>query len=60
MIVRLASRHQALIELGMINDPDDAPRFARDLWVPIEHLDKIVDYFTQCTTVTGGAGGNFS
>lgn len=30
---RLASRHQALIELGMINRPSDVPTFARDLWV---------------------------
>jgi hypothetical protein len=28
---RLASRHQALIELGMINRPSDVPTFARDL-----------------------------
>ncbi|KAG6907722.1 hypothetical protein DXG01_007635 [Tephrocybe rancida] len=27
---QLASRHQALVELGMINSPDDVPAFARD------------------------------
>ncbi|KAF5375367.1 hypothetical protein D9615_008005 [Tricholomella constricta] len=27
---QLASRHQALIELGMINNPSDVPTFARD------------------------------
>lgn len=32
---RLASRHQALIELGMINSPQDVPAFARDLWVEL-------------------------
>ncbi|KAG6856842.1 hypothetical protein H0H87_012900 [Tephrocybe sp. NHM501043] len=28
---QLASRHQALVELGMINSPRDVPTFARDL-----------------------------
>ncbi len=30
---RLASRHQALVQLGMINSPSDVPAFARDLQV---------------------------
>ena len=28
---RLTSRHQALVQLGMINSPSDVPAFARDL-----------------------------
>ena len=28
---RLNSRHRALIQLGMINSPEDVPAFARDL-----------------------------
>jgi DNA excision repair protein ERCC-6-like 2 len=33
LIFRLASRHKALIQLGMINSPSDVPAFARDLRV---------------------------
>ena len=33
MVFRLASRHQALVQLGMINSPSDVPAFARDLQV---------------------------
>lgn len=33
LIFRLASRHQALVQLGMINSPSDVPAFARDLQV---------------------------
>ena len=33
MIFRLSSRHQALVQLGMINSPSDVPAFARDLQV---------------------------
>ena len=33
LIFRLASRHQALVQLGMINSPSDVPTFARDLQV---------------------------
>ena len=33
LISRLASRHQALVQLGMINSPSDVPAFARDLQV---------------------------
>jgi hypothetical protein len=33
MAFRLASRHQALVQLGMINSPSDVPAFARDLQV---------------------------
>lgn len=35
---RLASRHQALFELGMINKPSDIPTFARDLWVGVVYF----------------------
>ena len=33
LVFRLASRHQALVQLGMINSPSDVPAFARDLQV---------------------------
>lgn len=33
MTFRLTSRHQALVQLGMINSPSDVPAFARDLQV---------------------------
>jgi len=32
-IFRLASRHNALVQLGMINSPEEVPVFARELSV---------------------------